>query len=377
MNTASPRPLLTRMRAALRSAPALTAGREVGLPRPWWQHLARHGLLGLGFTAEGGSTQADAITVATLSGLIARETTSLGLALAWLMNELLGRFVIAAHLSEPARQTLLRQMARGEKIVALAISEPGVGAHPKHLSCRARLDGAHWQLDGDKAIVSNGPDADVFVVLAVSGEDGGRKRFDAYLVDADTPGLHRLPAQQPPLLPPQGHCGLQLQACRVPGTHRLETAGQAFEMIAKPLRAIEDSLLAGALAGAMQAELDALASWLRGSALTPARRRRLGALQLELAALSELATSAARRLDTLGPDEGLANLNVGILRGFERWQDNCESFAAQLDDHEPALLQLARDIHTVLGIARRVAEQRQLAAGDKLLQSKETDEIPA
>jgi len=367
--------LLESMRIALRCAPP--ADREDEFPRAWWQHLASRGLLGVGFDADGRAARADWAAISALAGLIARETASVGLALAWLMNEMLGRFVIGPHARNEAQRALVRMMARGTKIVALAISEPKVGAHPKHLSCFASRHDDHWQLDGEKAFVSNGPAADTVIVLAVTGEADGRKIFDAFVVATDAVGLNRLPNSRPAALPPLGHCGLAFDACHVARAGRLRTDGRAFDLIAKPLRALEDALLAGVVCGAMQAELNALASWQRGAAPTPATLRTIGALQLELAALAQLAAASASHLDRQGADDRLADVNVGTRSMLERWQGACEAFAAPLDDHSPNLLELGRDIRTVLGIARGVGEARQLASGTGLLNKKEPDEVPA
>lgn len=367
--------LFDTMRDALRSAPG--SDRKGAFPRAWWSHLAERGLLGLGFDADGREPRADWAAVARLSGLVARETCSIGLALAWLMNEMLGRFVIGPHASNDGHRALLRMMAGGKKIVALAISEPKGGAHPKHLSCSAGRHDDHWLLDGEKSYVSNGPAADAFVVLAVSGERDGRKIFDAFIVDADAPGLSRVSTGRPGGLPPLGHCGLRLEACRVARARRLNTDGKAFDLIAKPMRAVEDALLGSTMVGAMRTEVDALAGWLRGTAPTPATLSRLGALQLELTALTALAGQAARQLESQGPDECLANLNAGVRIALDRWQTSCEAFAAPLDDHAPNLLEIATDLRTVLGIARGVGEARHLKAGTSLVLKKEIDEVSA
>ncbi|MDP1691161.1 MAG: acyl-CoA dehydrogenase family protein [Burkholderiaceae bacterium] len=366
---------LEGMRSALRSAPP--ASHDAAFPRDWWRHLAAHGLLGLGFDAEHLEKRADWPAIARISGLIARETANLGLALAWLMNEMLGRFVIARHACNDEQRALLQGMASGDRIAALAITEPGVGAHPKHLSCHASRHGESWRIDGEKAYLSNGPAADLCVVLAVTGEAAGRKAFDAFIVDADNPGLAKLAPAGPAALAPLGHCGLRLTACVVPENRRLDTNGKAFEHIAKPLRALEDALLAGTLIGAMMAGLDALSSWLRGTSPSPACLRSLGALRLELRALARLADLPARRLEAQGVDEGLADLNAGLRIALERWQSSFETLAASFDDHLPHLVRLNRDIHTVLGIARGAGEARQLLAGKALLNSKEPDEVPA
>jgi acyl-CoA dehydrogenase len=367
--------LSAAMREALRSAPAVP--RSDPFPCAWWQHLAARGMLGVGFDADGREARADWPAVAALAGIVARETAHLGLALGWLMNEMLGRFVIGPHVGNDEHPALLRMMSGGRKIVALAISEPQAGAHPKLLRCAARRHDGQWLLEGEKSYVSNGPAADAFVVLAVTGEDAGRKRFDAFIVDADTPGLVRRPSGPDAVLPPLGHCGLALDGCLVPDSRRLGTEGTAFDRIAKPLRILEDTLLGGAMAGAMRAELEALARWQRGARPTPDTLRRLGALRLELMAIDTLVSQSSRQLARHGPCEPLGDLNAGLRILLQRWQAGCEAFAAQLDDHETRLLDIASDLRIVLGIARGAGEARHLKAGTGLVSSKENDEIPA
>lgn len=376
-NTAAPcaTSIHEAMRAAMRSAPALNP--EAAFPRDWWRHLASCGLLGIGFGAGENATRARWPDVASLSGEIARRTGCVGLGLGWLMNEMLGRFVIAPHCDHQDHLDLIREMMRGEKIAALAISEPDVGAHPKHLNCRARRQTDHWLLDGEKSYVSNGPSADVFVILAVTGETAGRKAFDAFVIDAGTPGLSRMPSPPPGLLAPLGHCGLSLQACRVPLTSRLRTDGNGFDRVARPLRTVEDTLLAGTMLGAMRAEVDVLASILRDAAPAPTQLSALGALQLELTVLDSLSASAAGRLESHGVDEDQADLNAGMRILLTRWQDSCEAFAMSLEIQVPELPIISRDLRTVLGIARRVGEARRLSAASALINSKEPDEVPA
>lgn len=364
------------MRLALADAPAPDGAH--GFPRAWWRHLGTRGLLDVGFGHGGGPAVADAPLLGTLAGIVARETASLGLGMAWMVQQLLGRFVLAPNLRSDGHRALLAAMARGDALLALAISEPGAGAHPKHLGCRAVQDGDGWVLDGHKAFVSNGPAADAIIVLAVSGEHAGRKRFDAFVVAADTPGLTRELDDKVRGLAPLGHCGLRLAGCRVPESQRLGEPGQAFDTIARPFRAIEDALLLGPMLGAMKAELDALARWCHSATPPPpALTRELGGLQLELGALSPVARHAARHLDQHGPNEALAAFNLGARRLFDRWQGACESFAAALDDHEPALLTLTRDLRLVQGIARGIADARQLQAGERMLRPKETHENTA
>ena len=212
------------MHEALQTAPPTSSPDGAGgFPRAWWAHLGRRGLLGLGFSPDGRPGAADAVQVSALAGQITQATGSLGLGMAWMMQQLLGRYVLGPLLQQgasDASQALLAQllaaMAAGECLLALAISEPGVGAQPKHLRTRAvpqpsPAGDGDWVLDGHKAFISNGPEADAIIVLAVSAEHEGRKRFDAFLLDAQTPGLTREAHARVQGLAPLGHCDLLLE----------------------------------------------------------------------------------------------------------------------------------------------------------------------
>lgn len=375
------------LRDAMRTAPPTNGAGS--FPRAWWAHLGRCGMLGLGFSVDGRPPAADAVQVSALAGQITHATGSLGLGMAWMMQQLLGRYVLSPLVQQGASGALLtkllQSMAAGECLLALAISEPGVGAQPKHLRTRAVQQSSSagdgdWVLDGHKAFVSNGPAADAILVLALSAEHEGRKRFDAFLLDAQTPGLTRETNARVQGLAPLGHCDLLLQACRVPASRRIGAPGQAFASIARPMRAVEDALLLGPLLGAMQCELEALARALGMVASDGADAvRELGALQLEWQALHAVRDAVARQLETQGYDDALAFSTVGARRLLERWQTAyeraCESLPASLAPIPNGAQggatspSLARDLRLVLGIARGVAQSRQLQTGQQLLQS--------
>lgn len=379
--------LVQALALALRSAPVVH--RDGKFPRDWWRHLGERGLLGLSFDLDGAGPRADWLAIARLARCLARETGNLGLTLAWLLNEMVGRSVIGRSGIE-SQHALLRRMSAGHAIVGLAVSEPDAGAHPKRLRSTARRDGSsqdeQWIIDGIKSHVSNGPAADAFVVIAATGGDGACREFDAFIVEADMHGLAILPAATPqpthagsspaPLAPLQ-HAGLRLEACAVHPDSRLGAAGTAFDRIARPIRVIEDTLLSSAMTGAMQAELAQLARWLRPGQPPPSFIRKLGALRLELAALEAVAERAAIRLDAEGPETRLAEFNVGSHRLFEHWQAEFEALAAPLDDLADPIPAICRDLRCVLGIARSVRENRELEAGQTMLQTKESDEVTA
>ncbi len=82
---------------------------------------------------------------------------------------------------------------RGEKMDALAMTEPGAGSDVRSMSCAARRDGGDWVLNGTKHFISGAEHADFVIVFCATGEDatprGPKKRITTFLVDRGTPGF--------------------------------------------------------------------------------------------------------------------------------------------------------------------------------------------
>lgn len=123
------------------------------------------------------------------------------------------------------KEQLLGAMACGEKIGALALSEPGVGSDAANVETRVRLEGEEWVIDGRKKWITYGQIADVFLVLGQS-EAGPT----ALLVPADAPGFSRRPLEvagtRASLV-----AELDFDGCRVPARHLLSREGRGFDLV--------------------------------------------------------------------------------------------------------------------------------------------------
>jgi len=93
-------------------------------------------------------------------------------------------YPILTYGSEEQRQRWLRRLQQGEAIGCFGLTEPGFGSNPGGMLTRARRDGSHWILDGEKTWITNGSVADVAVVWART--DQGIRGF---LVERGTPGF--------------------------------------------------------------------------------------------------------------------------------------------------------------------------------------------
>lgn len=227
--------------------------RKGHFPRDLWLELGQAGLLGLLLPPEFGGAglrRRDQIAVADA---LVRHGRNLGIVSAWQSQTTLGSWLIARLGNEAQRRTYLPRLVTGETIVSVAISELGAGAHPKHLTTRAERTAEGWSISGEKAYVTNGPVADLFVVLAITSVEGGRKRYSAFLVPRATPGLSFTEAGAVDYLRPALHCGLKLEGCIVPESAILGPEGEAYPIVAQPLRTAEDLVGLGTGLGAMAA----------------------------------------------------------------------------------------------------------------------------
>ncbi len=91
------------------------------------------------------------------------------------------------------RERYLIPAVKGERMDALAMTEPGAGSDVRGMSCSARRDGGDWVVNGTKHFISGADHADFVIVFVATGEDqtprGPKKRITTFLVDRGTPGF--------------------------------------------------------------------------------------------------------------------------------------------------------------------------------------------
>ncbi|MDE0406756.1 MAG: acyl-CoA dehydrogenase family protein [Alphaproteobacteria bacterium] len=313
-------------------------------PPDLWRGLAEAGLLGLTVPEEYGGKGRDLERLADDCREMVRHGRSLGAMLAWKVHCTLCLFAIARLGDEVQKQAWLPRLATGETTLAAAISEPGAGAHPKYLKARAeRLPDGGWQLDGEKAWITNGPSAGLFIVVAVKDESGGRKRFGAFLLPADTPGLARTEAGAVEFLRPTGHCGLSLRDVRLPASAELAPDTDIWSAFAKPLRNVEDLLKLGSQRGAMEALLD-------DAAEAGLADEALGGLAARLVSFEALAALPGR-------DE------ARLLAARQQQRDFLAAFEALELPEDPARAALIADMTASDSVAGRVHAIRLAALG--------------
>lgn len=289
--------------------------------------------------------------IAREEAAIVERTGLLGEGGAWAGRRVVSRFFIEGFGNAEQRA------AWSQRLAAVAISEPRAGAHPKLLTTHAEKSSDGYSITGEKAWVTNGPLAEVFIVLAVTSVEDGRKRYSALLVPRDTPGLSIDEAPQYRALLPSRHCGLKLDGCRVGHSALLGEAGSAYETMALPFRDVEDAVGTFGLLGAFRFLLLRLGQHVEGDAKTLA----LGRLAALVAVFEQTAIAVVAALDAgelLRASAALVGLRVLAAELRER--------ARAIGETDAAIERGLDDMATSLSVARGPREARQMRLGMSL-----------
>ena len=117
------------------------------------------------------------------------------------------------------RERYLLPAVRGEKMDALAMTEPGAGSDIRGMSCAARRDGGDWVLNGNKHFISGADHADFFIVFVATGVDdtprGHKKRITTFLVDRGIKGFTVRPGYKSVSHRGYNNCILEFDDCRL------------------------------------------------------------------------------------------------------------------------------------------------------------------
>jgi acyl-CoA dehydrogenase len=116
--------------------------------------------------------------------------TSLSLRSMFGTNNGIAGQVLVAFGTDAQKKEWLGRIAAGEVVASFALTEPGAGSNPAGLRTRARRDGEHWVIDGQKQYITNAPQAGLFVVFARHAEpQPGDPGIAVFLVPRETPGI--------------------------------------------------------------------------------------------------------------------------------------------------------------------------------------------
>ena len=339
-------------------------------PLDIWQKMGKKRLLGMCLPKSYGGFGGNYLTMAIAGEAFVAHGHNMGLAVSWIIHHAVARFLILGFGDENQKEELLHRMAKGQLTACIAVSEPGTGAHPKHLKTTANSNGDVYVLNGEKAFLTNGPIADLFVVFAQTGKDGGRKRFTAFIVPKDTPGLTLSRPLELDFLRPSPHCGIKLEGCAVPVSVILGEKGSAYEDMVKPFRELEDGLMMGPVVGAMTRQLGILIDLIQrqGVSLSDELKERLGLFQSLTDSLRIITYEAAAMLDCHERHPEFLSLTIASRTISTEAQSLLERLITDAGvERDVALGHITHDINRTTQIAKNVSLIKQRKLGEGLL----------
>ena len=161
-------------------------------PRGTVEKMAKAGFLGIPVPKEYGGQGCDPLTYAMCVEELSKVCGTTGV-------------IVSAHTSlccdpiqtygtEEQKQKYLVPLAKGEKLGAFGLTEPGAGTDAQGQQTKAVLDGDEWVLNGSKIFITNGKEADVYVIFAVTSvvtdaKGRSKKMISAFIVEKGTPGF--------------------------------------------------------------------------------------------------------------------------------------------------------------------------------------------
>jgi acyl-CoA dehydrogenase len=196
----------------------------------------------------GGLAPDDTVSVRALCALRRALAYHSGLADVMLVMQGLGSYALARGAGAELQRTVLPAVARGARIAAFALTEPGAGSSLGDVATRAtRLEsGRGWRLDGQKAFISNAGLAHFYTLLArTSGEPGrGEGALSMFHVPADAPGLSALRFE---VMAPHPIGDLVLKGVELPAGHLLGAEGGGLALALEVLSRFRTSVAAAAI----------------------------------------------------------------------------------------------------------------------------------
>ncbi|MBU58011.1 MAG: acyl-CoA dehydrogenase [Alcanivorax sp.] len=227
--------------------------RDNQFPNQLWKKLGDLGVLGITVGEEYGGAGLGYLAHTLVMEEISRASASVGLSYGAHSNLCVNQIWLNGNDDQRARY--LPKLVSGEHIGALAMSEPGAGSDVVSMRLRADKKGDRYVLNGNKMWITNGPDANTYVIYAKTDADAGPRGITAFLVERDFPGFSQ--AQKLDKLGMRGSntCELVFEDCEVPEENVLGRAGEGVKVLMSGLD-YERTVLSGGCTGIMQACLD-------------------------------------------------------------------------------------------------------------------------
>ncbi len=225
---------------------------ENRFPREIMDILARSDLFSIYIPEAYGGTGMGSLALCVATEELSRACG--GVAVSYAANAL-GAMPILLFGSEDQKSKYLPPLAAGEKLCAFALTEPEAGSDAAGIKTRAVRDGDHYILNGTKQWITNGGEAQIYTVIAMSDPTRGARGASAFIVEEGTPGFSYGKKEDKMGIRASATRELVFEDCRVPAENLIAREGMGFMVAMKTLDNSRPGVAAQAV-GIAQGALD-------------------------------------------------------------------------------------------------------------------------
>lgn len=199
-----------------------------------FDRLAELGLTGIVFPEEYGGAGADYISYAIAVEELSRVCASTGVTLSAHLSLCANPIYLFG--TEEQKEQFLKPLATGEKLGAFGLTEPAAGSDAGGTKTTAIREGDSWIINGTKVFITNGGDAETYVILARTDRDAKKHHgISAFIVEKDTPGFSFGKKEQKMGIRSSPTMELVFENCQIPYDNLLGEQGEGFRVAMKTL----------------------------------------------------------------------------------------------------------------------------------------------
>ena len=226
----------------------------------------------------------------------------------------LGAFPILLSGSEEQKKKYLPDIAAGKKLAAFGLTESNAGSDASNIQTTAKLDGDHYVLNGMKQWITNGGEAEIYTVIAMTDKSKGARGASAFIVEKDTPGFTFGKKENKLGIRSSATRELIFDDCKIPKENIITREGMGFIIAMKTFNSSRPGIAAQAV-GIAQGALDETIEYMK-------TREQFGKKIISFQALQFMLADMATQI------EAARSLTYNTAKMIDQGEKNIAKFSA-------------------------------------------------